>query len=400
MAKSSLIGRISFDLVANTGKLLAPLKKAQSAVGGFVSSLNPLAGIGGKIAASLAGVVAAATGLRGISNAFRDLGNLSDESKRLGIPAEMLSAIQYAAQQAGVEITTLGKSLQFMMKQGFSPSQLAKIADEFERIKDPVEKMQKALRLFGRGGAGMLNVLEGGGAALRAKMAEGKSLGVVVSQKDADAVEKAGDALARIWEGLKGVANTFAIELAPSVYYIAELITGAIKWLIPAIKSGFKWITDAYIKLQGAWIDGILMIEAAVLKLTAFVLELVAKIPGAEFLAGIASGARKRVDEILTMEGGEAMVRKWLASLYVGFMSDIGGGGRFGEDDELGAGKKTDMSPLYRGSQEATRAILAGRRDADRALKIAAESLDEERMMRRALEDLARRRDPLLLAGL
>lgn len=229
MAKSSLIGRIAFDLVANTGPLIKPLKQAESAITKFTSGFSKFTGIGAAISGTVAGLFSVHAAISSVTTTFSELGNLSDESKRLGVSADVLSGLQYAAKQSGVEIETLGKALQYMMKKGMSVQKLFAIADELNAIGDPVLKMQKALAYFGKGGSGLINMLDGGSKQLREMIKQAERLGYVVSQSQADMTEAAGDAWDNITLALSGASRQLAAEIAPYVKYIADMLT---EWVI------------------------------------------------------------------------------------------------------------------------------------------------------------------------
>lgn len=388
MAKSSLIGRIAFDLVANTGKMVAPLKKAESMIGSFASKAGKMLAVAGPIGAAIAGLGSmayiTAKVANGIGNSFDELGNLSDESKRIGVAAEHLSALQYAAGQAGVEADTLGKALQFMMKKGMNVNELGRIADELNNIEDPVKRMQKALAYFGKAGAGMINVLEGGSEALRDMIKEAEYLGVVVSQKDADAVEKAGDSWARIGKALKGTFNQLAIGLAPYVTLISDGIVAAIADINKALSSSREVIFDAWIYPTGIFLDLMEQTVAMIDTVMVGLLDLLASMPGGAVFAGLAAGARQNIKNISESPSNVDRLREEAAAMRAKFMEGLGkvGGGGGAAAGSIAAGGSIDMSPLLRGSQAALSYILGtNKQDIEKA------SLEELKGIRKELKD-------------
>lgn len=242
------VGTIAIDLIAHTGKLVAPLKRAQQGISALAGTASRVGGIMAGIAAPLTGMLTIGTGIAKVTKAIGELGDISDESKRLGIPAEKLTALQYAAKQAGVETETLGKSLQFLMKGGKSVDDLGRIANELDRLPDPVRKMQLALKYFGRGGSGMLNMLQGGAAGLKAMTDRAEALGMVMSQLDVDMVEAAGDSFADIGNVVTGVARKIAVELAPYIDWLSNKIVDiAIDGggMGKMVSQAFDWIGSA-----------------------------------------------------------------------------------------------------------------------------------------------------------
>jgi hypothetical protein len=396
MAKSSLIGRIAFDLVANTGPLLAPLKKAQASIGGFAAGAKKAFSIAAPIAAAAGAALSLRGAVMSVAQAFTELGNLSDESKRIGISAESLAGLQYAASQAGVDVETLGRSLQFMLKKGMSVDQLGSIADELDRISDPVRKMQLALKYFGKDRSGLINMLEGGSKKLHEMLLEAQQLGLVLTQKQVDSVEKAGDAWDRMKSGVRGVWRQVAGYLAPSVDYVANRVTDLIKTLVANLPTLFRMMKSGMIDVFATIGDAMDYMAVAINQMGATLMDALAIVPGyGPVAAGLADTMRNAADEILTDTGSEAKIRKWLAARYSEFM---GGSGRvkFGDmEGGGGIGKDVSMEALMRGSQAAMSAILGTSKQ-----PIAKETLDETKKIRKAVEDLAKSRMPLLATDL
>lgn len=217
------VGVIAIDLVATTGKLLAPLRKAEIGIAGFAKRVRGLSG-GGALGA-LGGALGMYKVVNGVRDAFSRLGAVSNESKRLGIPADKLMELQYAAGQADVELSTLTQSLKFFLKSGHEIGDIERVADEIANTTDASERMQKTLKYFGRSGAGMINLFENGSRGLRKFQAEARKVGVVFSQKQVDAVEAAGDAWKKFKEAVFGVYARLAVMLAPEIETFSESLT-------------------------------------------------------------------------------------------------------------------------------------------------------------------------------
>ena len=85
--------------------------------------------------------------------------------------------------------------------------------------------------LFGRAGAGMLNMLQDGSAALDDYAATAAKLGVVWTTEDAKKAEELNDA----WDMLKGQLLMISVHigsaLAPALLELAEKLTPLIKWV-------------------------------------------------------------------------------------------------------------------------------------------------------------------------
>lgn len=395
MAKSSLIGQIKIDLVANVGKMLGPMKQAQGALASFSKSVSKWTGIGAAITAPIAAFVSVHSAIAKISTAMDELGNLSDESKRLGIPADELSGLQYAAKQAGVETETLGKALQFMMKKGFSVSQLGKIADEMNAISDPVVRMQYALAHFGKGGAGMINMLEGGSKTLKEMVAEAKKLGYVVNQQNADLVEKSGDAWQRIKLAIDGMARTFAIQLAPYIILATDKMASFAASLNEGLTASggmasfFSLMLDELEAFKIAW-EAIVLINPISLWTDAWDAD----------MEDTVNRWNKLVDDV-TAKSLSTRVAKDIERIKAEVAAGGSSAGKI-TADPLGlmgaaAAASNDTSALIRGSQAAFSAIMASSKQ-----EVGKASLKELEGIHKKLGDMSKRGvlfAPALLAG-
>ena len=223
------VGKISIDMVAYTGKLLKPMKQAQSSVTKFTKHVkamaNTLKTVVLPLAGITAGVVTVGSAVALVKKQFGDIDEIAKEADRLGIATEQLTALQHAADLAGVSAEELTTALQYMLRQGKNVSDLGAIADEMAAMSDPAERMQLAVKMFGRGGAGMINVLEGGAKSLRNIIKDATLLGLTFSRLDAGKVEEANDAITRMKAGIAGMGRMAAIALSPMVTDIVNWVT-------------------------------------------------------------------------------------------------------------------------------------------------------------------------------
>jgi hypothetical protein len=128
------VGTIAIDLVAYTGKLLAPLKSAEKGVASLASKASSVGGTFMKFAAPLTGLVGGflttSYAIGKVTEAFADMDNIGKEADRLGIATEELVGLQHAANMAGVSAEQLGGSMQKFLKGGGSMSELGEVADQ------------------------------------------------------------------------------------------------------------------------------------------------------------------------------------------------------------------------------------------------------------------------------
>lgn len=210
-------------------------------------------------------------------------------SRRLGITAEALQEIRFAADRQGVSNGVLNSSFTalqkrvgelragtgslytFMRKTGNEAfaKQLkgAKNTDEafqiltkeINKIKNPMDRAALASAAFSRAGVDMLKFMEAGPDGIKKLRAEAQKYGAVIDNKAAAQSEIFVDAMTNMKSAMSGVGRTFSVMLVPSITkamqktadYIAtnrdltkakigkgiELIKEAYAAIVPIVKS-------------------------------------------------------------------------------------------------------------------------------------------------------------------
>jgi len=102
--------------------------------------------------------------------------------------------------------------------------QLALIADKLQEIGDVGERVNIAKSLFGKGGVGMLNVLEKGSKGLQEWQAAAEATGRTFSNLDLKKIERANNTIKVMQSAFKGIAEMIAVELAPDIERLARFI--------------------------------------------------------------------------------------------------------------------------------------------------------------------------------
>lgn len=200
----------------------------------------------GAIAASAAGFAFA------VKKGVDHMDDLSKAAQRAGVTTEFLSAAQYAAKLADVSVEGLGgafKKLSVNMaeaqaKEGDLRELFSKtlgidiqnadgslrdlsdifpeIADRFANMRDGAEKTAIAVKLFGRAGADLIPLLNGGAEGFRAATDEAKEFGLVVSTESGKAAEEFNDQLTRIGSIAQGAGLELAQYLLPTLKELAD----------------------------------------------------------------------------------------------------------------------------------------------------------------------------------
>jgi lambda family phage tail tape measure protein len=231
----------------------------------FQDSLNHLereaSGIGRRIEASLGGLkrvgatIGAAVAGVGFTNLVRSSINvadaLNDLSERTGVSVEKLSAFQYAARLSDLSAEGLETGLRALAKNMASGSDafatlgvrvrqasgvlrssdevLLDLADAFQKLPDGATKSALAMQTFGKNGAELIPLLNGGRAGIAAFTREAEQLGVVVSSSTAKAAAEFNDNLDRISSAIKGTTNAFAEQLLPGLVQVSDRMVEAAK---------------------------------------------------------------------------------------------------------------------------------------------------------------------------
>jgi len=218
MAGNAHIGALRVSLGMDSAQFESGAKRAQGVLAGLSSTIKGFAaGISGALTF---GAVTSALG-----SAINRMDDMGKAAQKIGIPVEQLSGLSYAAKLADVDLESLQGNLGRFNKAvaeiagggtnsassalraiGVSaldangklrptPQILADIADRFAGYKDGAEKAAIAQALFGKAGADMIPLLNGGAAGLQEGANKARQFGAVVSQEAAVAAEQFNDNL-------------------------------------------------------------------------------------------------------------------------------------------------------------------------------------------------------------
>jgi hypothetical protein len=245
------VGSIAIELSTNTHQFTDGFKKAATTVErqsarmskAMVGIGNAMRGFAGGIVAGI-GVGALTNTIKQIATAMGELEDIGNRAKASGLGTEFFQAIAFGAAEADVETETLNTSLAIFAKNmglaqqgagalyaGLSKlnpellravltaqdqeERLKLVADAMSRMTDATEKAALATTVFGRGGADMVRVLDGGRESLDKMVATARRLGIVISES---AIKKAGeldDELTRQTQIINTQWNTALVNMGP-----------------------------------------------------------------------------------------------------------------------------------------------------------------------------------------
>ena len=174
---------------------------------------------------------------------------LGERSQSVGVTTEALSALTFQAEQTGIAaeqldtgLTKLSSGLADMGKESTAATKalarlgvvagtdtetaLAQIADSFQSLPDGAEKTALAVDLFGKAGAKLIPMLNEGSAGIAKFREEAERLGIVISEKDAQAAAELNDQIGALQKGIGGMITQLTIGLLPALLQIVEAFKG------------------------------------------------------------------------------------------------------------------------------------------------------------------------------
>ena len=174
---------------------------------------------------------------------------LNDLSDRLGVAVEEMSRLEFMAKRTGVAQTALTTGIQRMTRRiseaargsgeavdalwelglqaerlnQLSPEQqFYELADALDAVPNQSDKVRLAMKLLDSEGVALLQTMKGGSAAMRELAEESDRTGNTISSGFAEQATQANAAITRMQGAATGLANKFAIELAPSIETTAD----------------------------------------------------------------------------------------------------------------------------------------------------------------------------------
>lgn len=279
------VDNVSYKLIEINQKLekiTKPLGKLKTAFGdlGRESGLSKLGGalsnVGSKGSAFFKELGSAALKVAGImatvGTAFKflvkDAANSGDEildaSKRLGISAKAFQEFQFAASQSGIELENvegilskfsknigeastgageavgifrgLGVKLKDAKGQTRGMTELLpELADKFKQIKDPALRNAVAVKLFGREGIKMNEVLLGGSEGLKKFADEANRLGLVLGDDQLKSADEFNDSWSKLMLTFSRTRDQIGAQLFPVFIELFENLSNMINENRPQI---------------------------------------------------------------------------------------------------------------------------------------------------------------------
>ena len=264
--KVNALGRAIGGLSSTAGKVSGGLRGLAGAAGGLsgaLGSLVPLA-TGAGLAAMAKGAIDAAD-------------NMNDLSQKTGVSVESLSKFQQAANASGTSIEGVGGAMIKLNKglaAGTGPAAdalkalglsatdasgklkttdqvMLEVADKFKAMPDGAGKTALALQLFGKAGADMIPLLNGGSKAIT-------DLSATMTGQFAKGADNLNEKLATLQGKLLALGVNIGTALMPALNVIADLVLkaadafAAMPGPLQAIVGGIVALTAAFVVLAPA----------------------------------------------------------------------------------------------------------------------------------------------------
>ncbi|MFN7131976.1 MAG: hypothetical protein ACK4N5_07830, partial [Myxococcales bacterium] len=264
------LSALTIAIEANIAKLRTGLDEANRHLAGFSKKAE-------RVAQGFAAAFAAKASIGGLSAMVKQGADTADAmaklSQSLGMTVEQISQLDYAAGFAGLSTEAFSGAMQQLgrtMGEAAvgSADQVAlfealgvklrgadgairntgevlkDLADKFAGMEGGVSKAALAQEVFGKSGASLIPLLNGGSAGLAAMAAEADRFGATVTEQGARAAEEFNDALTRLEKQSAAVGLRLAQDLAPTLTAVANAIgkTSAESGILSEVAKGLALV--------------------------------------------------------------------------------------------------------------------------------------------------------------
>ena len=251
------IGELVMGIRANTSKAERNVKRFRKQVSltSKVSRLaiKPLAGFSTALTGIGVGLTVGGAGFA-LKGAADNIDRIGKSSRNIGVSAQALGGLSHAARQTGVEFTSLTTGMRMLSKNvidardgtgaakdafeklGINVKELAQlkpeqqiglIADRMNTLTNSSEKVNVAMRIFGRSGTDLIETLALGSKGLSDMQSEADKLGKTFTDDQAKRVERMNDALANLKDIGGSLATGIVISMSPTAATVLEGFTDA-----------------------------------------------------------------------------------------------------------------------------------------------------------------------------
>jgi TP901 family phage tail tape measure protein len=237
--------------------LSAAAGKMKAFADGFTSIGTKFAAIGGMMTAP---IIAAA---KVAADYGEQMGKLASKT---GLSMEALAGLRYQTSSLGIGFESIGSAMKAMQRnvvdgskdaqeafvklgvsqqalQGMSPDQqLQKVADALSNVGNEAQRSTLAQQIFGKAGADLLPVLEGGAAEMARMQRESKMLHTTLSAEAVAKLNTLDDAWDRLKESMVGVSLEIGVAVAPAFTKVINRATDCAAAFADWVKNNPKMV--------------------------------------------------------------------------------------------------------------------------------------------------------------
>ena len=237
------IATLTIEMAANVARLREEMSAAVGIVKDSSAQIKKYAELAEK-ALGLLGIGLTAKALLNFARNVIDAADALDEmSGRIGVSAKELSGLQLAYKQAGMGNEAMASSLAKLsreMSEGNAglralgvntrnadgslrgtTAVLLDVADKFTGMQDGATKTALAMEIFGKSGAEMVPLLNGGAEGISQMTAMAEKLGLVIEDGVAKQAGDFNDTLELLGLGMQGIGTRIAAQLLPTLNSLA-----------------------------------------------------------------------------------------------------------------------------------------------------------------------------------
>lgn len=278
---STTVGTLTIEMAANIVRLQQDMDKARNSVENTMAKISKAAGAAGVALGALGvtvGVGAFASWIRGAIDAADETSKLA---QKIGVAVPQIAGLQLAFRQSGIDAGALQTSMSKLsvaiadgndafVAMGISTKNadgtlkstrdiLGEVADKFKGYEDGAAKTALAVKLFGKAGADLIPLLNGGADALDDFDKMAKKLGLTLDEDTAKRAEKFNDTLDLMGQGFSGISRQVAAQLLPTLEGLADQFFSAmtegdrLKVIGDALATGMKALYVAGVALVGGF---------------------------------------------------------------------------------------------------------------------------------------------------
>ena len=278
---STTVGTLTIEMAANIVRLQQDMDKARSTVENTMGKISKAAGAAGVALGALGvtvGVGAFANWIRGAIDAADETSKLA---QKIGLAVPQVAGLQLAFRQSGIDAGALQTSMSKLSvaiadgNDAFKAMNistknadgtlkttrqiLGEVADKFKDYEDGATKTALAVKLFGKAGADLIPLLNGGADALDEFDAMAKKLGLTLDEDTAKRAEKFNDTLDLMGQGLSGIGRQIAAQMLPTLEGLADQFFSAmtegdrLKKIGDALAMGLRGLYAVGVALVGAF---------------------------------------------------------------------------------------------------------------------------------------------------